>query len=250
MLIERVRKSVKFRLANRARKHALNHFRRYCLNLAGLVREPVFVKVGASDGITDDPCSDLLLAAQNWKGLLIEPVPYCFDKLKTNFHDTRRFSLEQVAIGEPTRVDNFYYVDPNATRTRPELPGWIDKLGSFDRNHIIKHLNGVLEPFITECKVEVRPLSDVLTTHGIQDIHLLQIDAEGYDFEVLKTLDFAKHVPFCIFIEHKHLADEIKKEMQDLLDERGYSVQDCGEDYFAVNVEANSRLESAPSIRR
>ena len=41
-------------------------------------------------------------------------------------------------------------------------------------------------------------------------MHLLHVDAEGHDYEVLKTLDFAKHAPLSIFVEHKHLSDAQK----------------------------------------
>jgi hypothetical protein len=78
MLIKKLRNSVKFRLNRWARKRELRRFRHYCFGLPKFVSEPVFVKVGASDGITDDPCSDILLASKKWRGLLIEPVPYCF----------------------------------------------------------------------------------------------------------------------------------------------------------------------------
>jgi hypothetical protein len=37
--------------------------------------EPFFVKIGANDGITGDTSSDPL-SDTNWKGLIIEPVPY------------------------------------------------------------------------------------------------------------------------------------------------------------------------------
>jgi hypothetical protein len=115
-------------------------FRQYCLTLSRVVPEPVFVKVGANDGITEDSCSDILLANTNWIGLLIEPVPYCFDRLKIAFQDSRQFRLEQVAIGAAAEQINFYYVDPKANQNLPNLPTWFDQLGSFDRNYIVKAL--------------------------------------------------------------------------------------------------------------
>lgn len=251
MFIERLKNAVKFRLLQRARKREQNRFRVFCINLPRLVSAPVFVKIGASDGITDDPCSDLLLANTKWRGLLVEPTPYCFDRLRQNFQDSHRFSFEQVAIGAPAGERTFYYVDAKAIQSIPNLPAWFDQIGSFDRNHIMKHLNGVLDPFITACKVQVCLLSDVLMRNGIQDIHLLHVDAEGHDYEVLKTLDFVKHVPLSIFVEHKHLSVVMKTELLSLLHEHGYSVRDCGEDYFAVNKEVNKRLyESVRSHRR
>src|ERR1700682_2727682 len=60
----------------------LRRFRSLCAAMADILQQPFFVKVGANDGSTGDPCSDVLLGRTNWKGLLIEPVPYCFDRLK------------------------------------------------------------------------------------------------------------------------------------------------------------------------
>ncbi len=208
-------------------------FRRYILDLSRIVPEPAFVKVGANDGISGDPCSDILLANTNWRGLLIEPVPYCFDRLKANFQDSQRFCLEQVAIGAPAGHTSFYYVGQRANQSLSGLPEWFDQLGSFDRNHIVKHLNGRLEPFTIECKVEVCPLSDVLARNRIREVHLLHVDAEGHDYEVLKTLDFAQHTPLSIFVEHRHLSSAQKAEMLRLLHKHRYSVRDCGADYFA-----------------
>ena len=159
-------------------------------------------------------------------------------------------SSSAVAIGASPGEGTFYYVDATAPQHIPNLPTWFDQLGSFDRKHIKKHLNGVLEPFIIECKVQVCPLSDVLMRNGIKDMHLLHVDAEGHDYEVLKTLDFAKFAPLSIFVEHKHLSWTQKTEMMHLLRQHGYSVRDCGEDYFAVNEEANKRLRKMARMRR
>jgi len=229
----------------RVRAREINRFRKFLVDLPQLVAKPVFVKVGANDGITDDPCSDILIADPNWSGLLIEPVPYCFERLKRNFPDGRRFILEQVAVGASAGEIPFYYVDPNAAERIPNLPEWFDQIGSFDRNHIVKHLNGVLEPFIIEYKVKVCPLSDVLTRNRIQTVHLLHVDTEGHDYEVLKSVDFNRHTPVAIFIEHFHLSAARRKEMLQLLRTHGYSVRNCVSDFFAVNRKAVEQLQQA-----
>jgi FkbM family methyltransferase len=219
----------------------LTRFRRYCLYLSRVVSEPIFVKVGANDGITQDPCSDIFLANTKWKGLLIEPVPYCFDRLKAN---AQRFCLEQVAVGATAGEETFDYVDQDAIQSIPDLPSWFDQLGSFDKSHIVKHLNGVLAPYIIELIVGVLPLADVISRNGIRDVHLLHIDTEGHDYEVLKTLNFEDQAPVAIFVEHKHLSDAQRTEMHEFLSNHGYSVHDCGADYFAVNNVADRRLRS------
>jgi FkbM family methyltransferase len=216
----------------------LARLRLYCSTVPRFVRNPIFVKVGANDGVTGDPVSDILLADKRWKGLLIEPVPYCFERLKANFGDTRRFTLEQVAIGPKTGHTTFYYVDQKAAEKIPGLPSYFDQLGSFDRSHIVKHLDGILEPFIIESKIEMRPLEESLRRNNLQEVHLLHIDTEGFDYEVLKTVDFHNHTPDAILIEHKHLTPAQKAEMLSYLRDHTYSVDDCGGDYFAVHAKA------------
>ncbi len=234
-------------LFNKARdklfpQNGIKHFRRFCLNLGKIISEPVFVKVGANDGISGDPCSDIFLGNNKWRGLLIEPVPYIFERLKLTFRDTQRFLLEQVAIGSTTGKTSFYFVDDEAAKSVPNLPQWIDQLGSFDKNHILKHLNGTLEPFIIESTVDVYPLSNVLEKNGIRNVTVLHIDCEGYDYEVLKTLNFSNVAPLVILIEHTHLAAALKVELLNFLHNHGYSVEDCGFDYFAINQEAHKRI--------
>ena len=223
-------------------KRAIGRFRRWCKNLPTLVSQPVFVKVGANDGTTGDPCSDILLADARWKGLLIEPVPYCFDRLRDTFHDSQRFSLEQVAVGAIAGQATFYYVDQAARDSVPELPAWFDQVGSFDREHIVKTLNGILQPFIVECTVEVCRLSNLFDRNGIREVHLLHIDAEGHDYVILKTVDLRTRAPVSIFVEHKCLPGSQKTEMVRLLHEHGYSVDDCGDDYFALHKSAGMSL--------
>jgi len=236
-----------FRLLRRLAKRKRNkiekiHFRRYCIHLSNFVQEPVFVKVGAFDGL-NDPSSDILFDNKRWKGLLIEPVPHIFNRLKANFQDSKRFLLEQVALGSTAGEATFYSVDPNANKNIPDLKHWFEKIGSLNRKHILKFFNGALEPYIVESTVKVCTLSDILKKNCIQDMHFLQIDTEGYDYEVLKTLDFANQSPVMIFIEHAHLSNAHKTEMVNLLRKYGYSVHDCGIDYFALNIEAYKKLQ-------
>lgn len=224
-------------------KHELIRFRRYCVSVSKYVSDPVFIKVGANDGVTGDPCSDILLAEGCWRGVLVEPVPYCYERLRANFSDSTRYSIERVAIGKQCDRATFYYVDEKAKEVITDLPRWFDQLGSFNRRHIVEHLDGTLEPFIMEKTVEVCPLWAVMKRNEIEEVHLLHIDTEGHDLEVLKTVDFESAPPVAIFVEHKHLSEEANKGMRELFDRYGYTVRDCGSDYFAVNRMGVKRLK-------
>lgn len=223
-------------------------FRDCCRAIAALVPEPFFVKVGAHDGMTGDPCSDILLAETRWRGLLIEPVPSCFARLQKNFGDASRFALEQVAVGAGRERATFYFVAPHAREQVPELPDYFDQLGSFDRTHILKHCKGALKPFIREMQVRVVPLSEIMQRHGIGTCHLLHVDTEGHDLEVLQTLDFAAVQPWAIFIEHDHLSDAKKAALQRLFRKHGYAAKDCGRDYFAVSRRF-AAVSRGPAVR-
>jgi FkbM family methyltransferase len=225
-------------------------FRRFCAELPRLVDAPFFVKVGANDGLTADPCADLLRAEPRWRGLLIEPVPFVFERLRANYPDTRRYTLEQVAIGPARGTATFYYVDEKARQSHPELPRMVELLGSFDREHILKHLDGRLEPFIVESTVQVRPLSEVLESHGIREVHLLQVDAEGHDDEVLQTLRAGAPAPLAIYVEHGHIPEARKQAMLGRLRGAGYDLMECAGDYFALHRETHRRLRRSPARRR
>lgn len=221
---------------------AKNDQLRHCLSrLTDTLPDPVFVKVGANDGITADPCGDVFLKNSNWTGILIEPVPYLAERLQSNYRDQNRFTIEQVAVGTDFETKAFYYVDEYARSLRPGLPGCCDKIGSFDRQHILKHGNGVLEPFIVRLNVNVQPLDEILRRNNLARIDFLQIDVEGHDLQALKSINLDRFRPSAIFIEHKHLSTDDRTEMRSRLNRYGYCVRDTGPDFFATLRNADNQ---------
>ena len=67
--------------------------------------------------------------------------------------------------------------------------------------------NGILEPYIRELEVPGISFQDLLAQQNLTDIHILHIDAEGYDWEILRQLDLEKIKPRLILFEHDHLSD-------------------------------------------
>lgn len=198
---------------------------------AGLKSEqPIYVGVGANDGVTSDWCADVLHANHKWTGVLIEPVPYLFRKLESNF-GSGRFALENVAIGTQPGKASFYYLAPRAL-TEYGLPAWTEGLGSFRYEHLARHLaklNVDLEPFIVETSVQVDTLADVVERNKLPHITFLHIDTEGHDYEVWKSLGGV--VPDLLLIEHEHVKDK-ENMAAELL--KGYDLFDCGSDYAGV----------------
>lgn len=223
-------------------RDAYRRVKLYCSLLPETVERPIFASIGASDGITEDPVSEAFLKDKRWRGLLIEPVPFCFQRLSCVFQDPERFILEQVAIGNRSGNSTFYYVDENAAGALPQRPYWFDQIGSFDKAHVLAHLDDEFRQSVVECTVEVHTLREILSKHRIERLHYLQIDTEGYDYEIVKGLDFGDVAPWAILAEHKHLSQSDKGEMLNLLRAKGYRVDPCGAyDYFAVHEQVPLR---------
>jgi FkbM family methyltransferase len=209
-----------------------------------LYTNPSFVKVGANDGLTGDPCGDLFLRNNKWQGLLIEPVDYCAIKLRDIYSDQSRFIIEQSAIGQRRERRTFYFMAKEAIDCIPELPEWYDQLGSFSREHIIKHFDVDVEEFIREKEIVVSPLSNILRRRGFVASVFLQIDVEGFDYEVLKSLNFRKSRPDMILVEHKHLSASDLLLMQKLLKSKRYLLLNTGKDLVALSEFAVKTLKS------
>lgn len=166
--------------------------------------------------------------------MFVEPVPYCMERLRSNYDGDQRFAFEEVAIGPEEAIRPFFYLSDQAKRAHPNLPDWYDQLGSFEKGHIEKHFGAKLSEFIVEGNVEVVRLQSVLNRNQIERIDFLQIDTEGYDLSVLKTLDFETILPRVILVEHKHLSRATKAELKSLLATKGYRIQNLGHDYLAT----------------
>lgn len=204
-----------------------------------IVRRPdaLFVQIGSNDGLQNDPLHKVLEKRESWIGLFVEPVPYLFDRLRRNYGDSPRYKFANVAVNSGEAA-TFYWVDPSAKRNIPDLPYWYDQLGSFNRNHILNHLDGVLEPYIVSREIEGVTLADLLNREGIRSIDVLHIDTEGWDWRILSQLDLEKFDPQVVLYEHGHLRAHEKEDSIRFLEDR-FDLYDLGRDIIAINKKAH-----------
>lgn len=162
----------------------------------------IFIEVGANNGIDNDPIRDWV-KKYNWTGVLIEPIEKAFKELKLNYKGMNGVSFENVAISNSD--------DEYAIMYRPKS----SKIASLDKNH------APMKGKYKEIKVRMKKLNDIIDQYGISNLDLLNIDAEGYDFEVIKSLDFEKCRPVIIHYEHRHLGGA-KSDCEKYLLDNGY----------------------------
>lgn len=170
-------------------------------------RETFVLQIGSNDGKTNDPLYALLQKHPEWRALLVEPIPYISARLRENYPDEARFQIATVAINAGEDLP-FYYVDPAAKREHPDLPPWFDQLASFDRSHLTRHLEGVLEPYVRTLDIRGITLEELFTEQGITKVDILHIDVEGFDWVVLQQLDLQRYQPDFILFERHHLSAE------------------------------------------
>ena len=198
------------------------------------------VQIGSNDGRSGDPIHSLLILNQSWRALLVEPVPFVFERLRKNYPDDPRFRFENVAIAEKTGFRPFYYIGEAAKEQAVNVSLHFDQLGSFDREHIIRHCGHALDSFVVIATVPTLPLAELLNRNEIFRIDLLHIDTEGYDWKILQTLDLRRYEPTVILFEHKHLSDDTRKEARRFLQD-DYKITDLGADYFCIRKSVQQR---------
>lgn len=163
-----------------------------------------FIEVGANDGIKDDPIYKWA-TMHDWEGILIEPVKSAFKLLCKNYSNFSKMTPINVAVSTEVGTVTMF-VNKNKTG-----------VASLYKKH---PPNGGSKKVTVSCVT----LDKVIMDNNFENFDLLQIDAEGHDFEVLKSINLSKYTPDIIHYEHRHLSSEDLKDCDDYLREFGYII--------------------------
>lgn len=210
-------------------------------------RAAMVVQIGSNDGKTGDPLYQLLQENEEWQALFVEPIPHFYERLRKNYGELNRFQFANVAIGKESGAKTFYWVDPKAEQELEDLPYWYEQLGSFDRTHIEKELDGKLEPYIVSASLPCLTLKELFEKYGVRDLDILHIDAEGFDWQILQQLDLNSYHPHFILFEYHHLSLQDQKAAAQFLNDL-YILFSAGIDLFAVSRKSNELHEIAKEM--
>jgi FkbM family methyltransferase len=195
--------------------------------LVATTRDPFVLQVGAMDGVSYDPIH-AWLARGGWRGLLVEPLPDLFAALVANYRGVAGLSFANVAIADHVGTATLNRVDPDAIRSGA-APEWSAGASSMfaDRNS----MGGVriaeadwarIRPHVRTETVACTTLAALLEAERVERIDLLQIDTEGYDYQVLRQLDFARYRPAIVHLEYYLLPPQEQEACFALLLRNGY----------------------------
>jgi FkbM family methyltransferase len=196
---------------------------RTCLKLYLQSRELsdfYFIQIGANDGVSNDPIHDLAVGLQ-LPGLIVEPLSTAFPALMANYAGCEHLRFENAAISDQDGEIQLFTI-----RKDLDFLQYVNQASSFNRQHTVnllrrhlvreapenvRHTFNKLKMRFEDC-VESQPVraitfSTLLKKHGITHYDFLQIDTEGFDYEVLKMAGIATYKPSLIHYEHEHLSD-------------------------------------------
>jgi FkbM family methyltransferase len=193
-------------------------------------RPLTFVQVGSNDGVIHDPLHQVVRAS-GWSGVLVEPLPPMYERLVANYAGVPGVAFENAAVGTVDGTSTLYSVDP-----RDGDPYWVDQIATFDRDTLLGHadvLAGVADR-IVEVPVASLTLPSLISRHDLKSVDVLHVDVEGYDYEVLKQIDFSSSwAPTFIIYEREHFDRDTDRAARRMLRAAGYRLIDIWPDQFA-----------------
>jgi FkbM family methyltransferase len=175
------------------------------------------LQVGACDGVYNDPIRHCVTRAST-RAILIEPNPLAFARLKQTYEGLPNVTLVQAAIGNQDG-DAYLYRAKSTGISGSEVDRTL-QVASFSRAHLAYH--GVKAHEIERITVPCRTLASLVGEFGLDKIDLLQIDAEGFDADVVRMALKMPILPDCINFEHLHLTKADRQTLFDTLKVSGY----------------------------
>lgn len=206
-------------------------FHREIANLYCKKQMFTFLQVGAYDGVSFDTLY-WLVQKYNGHGVAIEPLPDLHERLNKNYQWIETVKTICCAVHSNSTSITMYRV----ANDLPDVPVWARGSSSFDVSHLINA--GIPKDSIRQESVVATHLMQLIHENGLLELDVLQVDAEGYDHDVLRMLDFASVKPRIIKYEHtkrvspQTLSDEA--EIRNWLRSHNYKVRNDGPDVVAV----------------
>lgn len=155
-----------------------------------------FVQVGANDGVTHDPIR-AFVTSRPVQGLVIEPQPDVFARLAENYRGYPAIRPLNLAVHATLSEVTLHRPDPSLNADHSGIASFDP-----DRFALTARRTGLGSEQMVSVTVPAKPLMGLLAEESLERLDLLQIDAEGYDFEILETLDLSRCQPEIIRFEH------------------------------------------------
>lgn len=194
-----------------------------------LPTDTFFLVVGAMDGIRHDGLYPYVSTHPEWHGVMVEPVKDQFEKLKINFEGFNNIQFENSAVTEKTGLAEITRIPMHLVGN--VLPDWADGISTLKSDARLP-INRFTEYCVKEM-VNTISIEDLIKKYDINKIDLLQIDCEGYDFEIFEGIWKNQFRPTVLKVEIVHLTNQQKYYVLELLRNSNYTSTVVGDDVVA-----------------
>lgn len=151
------------------------------------------LSIGENDGITYSNSYDLV--QMGWEGFLLEPSPKAFEKLKKLYEGTeKKVNLYNFGIANETGKFKF-----NESGSYNHVGEDVALLSSLVDSEMVRWGETVrFEPI----EAEFKTFQDFISEIKNPSFEYITIDAEGYDYDILRQIDLRAVHCACLCIEH------------------------------------------------
>lgn len=225
---KKIRNLIKHLLLERGfRLQQVNHFdflNQLLYKIIQKKEQVKYIQIGANDGKRFDPIYDFIRYNHSkTSGLVVEPVKDYYLALRKNLKNFPKIIQIQKAIHNTQKSMKIYKVDE---KFESKVPEFAMGIASFDKDHHTK--TNIPEHFMSFEEVSCITFDDLVDTYHFRNANVLVIDTEGYDYEILKNIDFQHFNPYIIHFEHglktKTMSIEQFKEITQLLSSKNYQL--------------------------
>ncbi len=159
-----------------------------------------FLQIGANDGVMNDPIYQFNMDNKSVvSGFVLEPLPDIYEKLVENYQSCPNIKPFNLAIHATKSEMVLHRVKPERIA---EVPEFARGIASFDEMHWKKTTLVPSTDYMEQVRVKCVSLVDFLKSNALDKLDLLLLDTEGYDYQILMSIDFAHIKPKMIRFEH------------------------------------------------
>jgi FkbM family methyltransferase len=168
--------------------------------------------------------------------VIVEPIPHLYQRIVNRFPN-KKFTIVNSVISNTKGKTKMKTIKKESLS---KLPGWCIGISSItdmnaispkywdsDRGQIAKKRYNItyeeLQKHIIEIEVDAITFSDLVSDYVKGTIEYLQIDTEGFDFEILKMIDFDNIDITKIKYEYSSLSPSDLVKSKQLLTDNGFS---------------------------
>src|SRR5207249_4682735 len=112
---------------------------------------------------------------RDWTGVMVEPVPYVYERLARNYADAPRVTTVNAAVAARDGRLPFFWLRDAGAAERAALPDWYDGIGAFSRDAVLSHAPQIpdVHERLVEGEVEALSFDTLLARAGLDGVDLI-----------------------------------------------------------------------------